>query len=90
MKKKEVLAQRVADALDVPLDVLCDVPRIEMVGKSSIRIENFRGILDYTETRLTVNTNAGILEIDGSNIFIESITDEDLTLKGELNGLFFS
>ena len=89
MKKKEQKVQRIADALDVPLNVLSDIPRIELMGKSSLSIENFRGILDYGENSVKVNTTVGIVEIKGQNLFIESITDEGILIKGSIESIVF-
>lgn len=83
MKKKENASLSVARALDVPLDVICDVPRIEFMGQSSVNIENFRGILDYSESCIKINTTVGIVEISGEEILIESITDEGVIAKGK-------
>ena len=84
MKNKETRAQRISAALDLPLDVLCDIPKIEIMGKSNLGIENFRGILDYNENCVKVNTTVGILKIDGEDLFIESITDEGIMIKGSI------
>lgn len=89
MKKKESRAERIASALDLPLDIMCDVPRTEILGRTSVNIENFRGILDYNENCVKVNTTVGILKIDGDGLFIESITDEGLTVKGSVIRLEF-
>ncbi len=89
MKKKEQKVQRIADALDVPLNVLSDIPRIELMGKSNLSIENFRGILDYGENSVKVNTTVGIVEIKGQNLFIESITDEGILIKGSIESIVF-
>ena len=89
MRKKESASERIAKALDMPLDVMCDVPRIEIMGNSGVVVENFRGILDYNETCLKVNTTIGIAEISGENIIIESITDEAVTVKGSFVGMRF-
>lgn len=85
MKKKSgEKAMRIADALDLPLDVMCDVPRTEIIGRSRINIENFRGILDYNENCVKINTTSGIIKIDGDELFIESITDEGVCIRGTL------
>lgn len=89
MKKKADKAQRIADALDVPLNVLSDIPRIELMGKSNLSIENFRGILDYSENSVKVNTTVGIVKIEGKDFFIESITDEGLVIKGSMESITF-
>ena len=77
-------ADKIASALDLPLDILCDIPRIEIMGHSRICVENFRGILNYEENCIKVNSNCGIIKIDGDDLFIESITDEGVFIKGRI------
>ena len=85
MKKKNTdKAMKVAQALDLPLDMLCDVPRTEIMGKSCVNIENFRGILDYNENCVKINTTSGIIKIDGDELLIESITDDGVCIKGTI------
>ena len=84
MKRKEKKAQRIAEALDLPLDVICDVPRCEIMGNSQISVENIRGILDYNESCIKINTTVGIVKIDGDELLIESISDESACVKGTL------
>lgn len=82
MKKKENRAQRVADMLDLPLDVVCDIPRTELIGKNEVWVENTRGILDYNENTIKINTTIGILKIEGDELLIASISDESVNIKG--------
>ena len=82
MKRKEKNAQLIADVLDLPLDVISDVPRIEIVGKSNLSVENIRGILDYNESCIKINTTEGIVKIEGDGLFIDSISDESVFIKG--------
>ena len=79
---KKNRAVRVSEALDVPLDAVCDLPRIELVGSSELNVENLRGILDYDENSL--NTRAGIIKIDGSDLVLTSVTDENVCVKGSI------
>ena len=89
MKKKQPAAERFTKALDIPLDVMLDLPKIEFSGRSGVTVENFRGILDYCENCLKVNTRIGIVEISGENIVIESITDEEVVVNGHFSGMRF-
>ena len=84
MKRKEKKVQQIADALDLPLDVMCDIPRSEIMGNSQISIENIRGILDYNENCIKINTTVGIMKIDGDELFIDSISDESASVKGRI------
>lgn len=84
MKKKEKRAQRVADMLDLPLDVITDVPHLEIIGKSEVCVENMRGILDYNENCIKINTTIGIIKIDGDELLIEAISDESVSIRGSV------
>ena len=84
MKKKEKRAQNIAEALDLPLDVISDVPRSEIMGNCQLRVENIRGVLDYNENSIKVNTTVGIIKIDGDELFIDSISDESIFIKGRI------
>jgi len=84
MEKNNVKTKKLADALDFPLDAVCDVPRIEISGKNEILIENFRGILDYDTDSFKINSKIGIIKIDGDELLISSITDEAVHVKGKI------
>lgn len=84
MKRKEKKAQHIAEVLDLPLDVVCDIPRTEIMGNSQVNVENIRGILDYNESCIKINTTVGIVKIDGDELFIESISDESASVKGRI------
>ena len=84
MKKKEKRAEKIAEALDLPLDILCDIPRSELMGNSQLNIENIRGVLDYNESSIKVNTTVGIIKIEGDELFIDNISDENIFIKGRI------
>ena len=84
MGKKETRAVKISDALDIPLDTLCDIPHIEILGCNEITVENFRGILDYDENSFKINTGSGIIKVDGKDLMIASVTDESVSLRGSI------
>ena len=84
MKKKGNKAERVAEILDLPLDVISDIPRLEIMGNSQFTIENIRGILDYGENCIKINTTIGIIKIDGDELLIDNISDESIFIKGRI------
>ena len=84
MKKKEKRTEKIAEVLDLPLDILCDIPRSELMGNSQLNIENIRGILDYNENGIKINTTVGIIKIEGDELFIEHISDESIFIKGRI------
>ena len=84
MAKKEKTISKVADALDLPLDAISNTPRTEIIGNEKIICENFRGIIDYNENSFKINTQAGIIKIDGDELVIASITDEEVCVVGNI------
>ncbi|MBE7034092.1 MAG: sporulation protein YqfC [Ruminococcaceae bacterium] len=84
MKKKGNRIQNIAEALDFPLDVISDIPRSEIMGNCQLSIENIRGVLDYNENCIKINTTVGIIKIDGDELFIDNISDENIFVKGRI------
>ena len=89
MKKKGNRLQSIAEVLDFPLDVISDIPRGELMGNCQMSIENIRGVLDYNENCIKINTTVGIIKIDGDELLIESITDDGVCIKGTIIRLEF-
>ena len=84
MAKKEKRITRVAETLDLPLDAISNAPRIEIIGKEKFICENFRGIIDYNENSFKINTHSGIIKLEGDELVISSITDEEVCVTGNI------
>lgn len=82
--KNSARTEKMADALDFPLEAICDIPKMEITGNKEILIENFRGILDYDSNSIKINTRIGIIKIDGDELIISSVTDESVCIKGKI------
>ena len=54
--------------LELPKEVCSDIPKITIIGFDEILIENFKGILEYEEFFVRVNTHIGIININGYNL----------------------
>lgn len=88
-KRREAISRAVADLLEIPKDLALDLPRITMVGKNELGIENHRGIIEYTPQCLRVNLNRGYLEIEGEMMEISVLMPEELVIIGEIHSLRF-
>ena len=58
---KEVLVEK----LDLPKDVLLDVPKIIVIGRNEVTIENHKGIMVFEREKIKINTNMSPIEIKG-------------------------
>jgi sporulation protein YqfC len=87
--RKEVFNRVMADFLEIPRDLVMDIPKVTMIGRNELLLENHRGIIEYRNDLLRINLSRGFLEIQGSNIEIKALTPEDISLVGDINAVIF-
>lgn len=76
------LKRNVTDALELPKEVLLNLPIVSLMGREELCIENYKGIVEYGQEKIRVNTGVGILKIEGKNLFLKQITSETITITG--------
>lgn len=86
-KRREVISRAVADLLEIPKDLALDLPRITLVGRGELYIENHRGIIEYSLERLRVNLSRGYIEIEGQGLEISALMPDELAIVGEIRSL---
>lgn len=81
---KENLKNRVADAVNMPKDVVLKVPIVTVIGQIEMCIENYRGITEYTESLIRVQTKIGQIKIHGKHLQIEYYTNDEMKITGKI------
>ncbi|WP_211229980.1 sporulation protein YqfC [Desulfovirgula thermocuniculi] len=81
--------KRVADLLEIPGDVMLNLPRIVLVGNLQAFIENHRGILEYNPQVVRVSISEGELEISGENLVLRNILPEEICVEGNIRAVAF-
>jgi len=76
-------------SLEVPPDVMMDLPRITMIGQLHIYIENHKGLLAFTDQEVRLLLKQGQLLIKGSHFVIKTILPEEILLEGEIEKVMF-
>ena len=74
----------VAELFDLPADVVAGLPRLEMVGSRQMYLEHHQGILAYSDSRIDVNTAAGVLRVRGGGLSLLAMTAEELRIGGTI------
>ena len=87
MKKKS--NNRFDKILELPKEVYSNVPKIIITGFDEMIIENFKGILEYEEFFVRINTYIGIININGYNLNLENMTDDDIKVTGKIENFDF-
>ena len=84
-EETEKLREKVIRALEFPEDLV--YPRIVMSGNREISIENYKGIIEYENDLLRVNTSVFIIKIEGKNLEIKNINDDELVVNGTVKNI---
>lgn len=73
--------------LEIPEEVYTNVPKITITGFSEIILENYKGILEYEEFFASISTHIGIVNINGYNLNLEKMTNDDIKITGKIESI---
>lgn len=73
-----------ADAVNMPKDVVLGVPIVTITGQVELCIENYRGIIEYTDVLIRIKTKIGQIKVVGKNLQIEYYTNDEMKVTGRI------
>ena len=82
MKKR-----RLERILEMPEEVYSNIPKLTVTGFNEIVLENYKGILEYEEFFASISTHIGIVNINGYNINLEKMTNDDIKITGKIESI---
>lgn len=77
------------DSLKLPRDMVLGEFKLSMTGNRELFIENYRGIAEYGENAILLQTKGDILKITGKHLTIEYYTNEDMKISGIIANIQF-
>ena len=75
--------------LEMPEEITSNEPKLTIMGFSKMIIENYKGILEYQEFFIRINTYTGIININGFNLSLSEMTGEDIMVTGKIDSVDF-
>lgn len=85
--RKKPRLERLADAVDLPKDIIPNCAKITTYSDNQIIVENYKGIIEYTNEKIRIKTGGKILCISGSDMCITAITDCDILIEGKFSSV---
>ena len=58
-KRREAISKAMAEFLEIPKDLVLDLPKVTVIGRNELYLENHKGIIEYGLERLRVNLSRG-------------------------------
>ena len=84
------ISEAISEKAELPKELLMNIPRIALAGDRELFLENYRSLVEYTQSLIRVSApdycirisgrNLKITQINGDNLFIEGIFDQ-ITLE---------
>lgn len=84
-RAKEGFRTRIAEASELPKDVVLGLPILTMLGRTELSVENYRGILEYTDTLVRIQTKIGQIRVLGKNIQVVYYTNDEMKIHGSID-----
>lgn len=73
--------------LEMPRELDSRESKITIISFDEILIENYKGILEYEEFFIKVDTEIGTVDINGYKLTLEQITEDDIAIKGTIKSI---
>lgn len=70
------------ESLRLPKDVCMGALRVSLTGSTEAWIENYRGILEYTEQMILLQGKTCQVSFEGKGLSIDYYTNEDMKISG--------
>jgi len=78
---------RLSQILDMPRELDKKQTKVTIISFDEVLIENYKGILEYEEFFVKINTEIGVININGFNLRLEQMTNDDILVKGIINSV---
>lgn len=78
---------KVAELTEAPKDVVLGTPVLTMTGQMELCLENYRGIIEYTDTVVRIQTKIGQIKVSGRNLLVAYYTNDEMKVNGCIDSI---
>ncbi len=83
------IKEGLVESLELPKDLVYGAVLVSITGRQEILIENYRGILEYTQNHISLQTKTCRLVIRGKNLHISYYTNEEMKITGWIDSVLY-
>ena len=76
--------EKMTDLLSLPKEIALNLPLIMATGQDEINIENYKTLVEFTDTKIRIHTSIGMLTIEGQKLKLKQITTEHVLITGNI------
>lgn len=83
------IKQRAVSAVEIPKDAILGMPVLCITGNMEMNVENYAGIIEYTNQMIRIRTKIGQIIVNGKNLHIDYYTNDDMKILGIVTSIEF-
>lgn len=87
VKKTRDIQAGMAEMLEMPPEIVLDLPKITLIGNQELLLQNHRGIIEYNSSRVRVSVSLGQVVVDGENLLLKNLKSDEILIEGIIFGL---
>lgn len=81
------MSKKIDKIFEMPQEIYSKIPKLTITGFNEILLENYKGILEYEEVFTSISTHIGIVNINGYNLNLEKMTNDDIKISGKIENI---
>lgn len=81
--------EEIVESLELPKDLVYGAVMVTITGRGEVLVENYRGILEYNQTHIRLQTKTCRLLIQGKNLHIVYYTNEEMKITGIVDSVVY-
>ena len=86
-RRRGSLLEKTAAALDLTGDLVAGLPRVELIGRSEMRMENHKGILSYGSQEIHISGGKLVVRVRGEDLELRAMNARELLITGTILGV---
>ena len=79
--------ERMTGLLALPKEITLNLPQIIATGRDEVNIENYKNLIEFTDTKIRIQTSLGMLTVEGQNLILKQITTEHVLITGKIKAM---
>lgn len=88
-QRKQKRQSRFEELLEIPKELSTEKPKLTVMGFEELLVENYKAILEYQDFYIRLSTHIGILNINGFELNLNEMTNDDILITGKIESIDF-
>ncbi len=86
---RENVKSNIVESLELPMDIMYGAVIVTAMGRNQVLVENYKGIIEYTQEKIRLQTKTCQVTIQGKRLVVEYYTNEEMKITGCIQGILY-